>query len=396
MSAFPYRKVSSGLLSSFRSIIPAIVLSALLLTTSCSKKDQPLAGQVTTSPMEVTAFKVTPRDLPLVLDYLGQTEGSRVIEVRARVEGVIQKMSYTEGRMVKAGDILYRIDPKPFEISLENIRAQLAQEEARLENSQRSVKRLKPLVEQNAVSQKDLDDALSAETTAIAAVRGAKARVNEAEVNLGYTVIHATISGIAGRAMKQEGSLVSPGQDGILTTVSQIEPMYVNFNVSETDIIRYNDEEQKKMIRFPQGGNFDVELQFSDGSILPNKGKLNFATPFYNKETGMMGGRAVIGNPVARMLPGQSVRVFLKGAVRPNAILVPQRAVMQGQKGKFVFVVDGASKAEMRNIEVGEWSGDNWTVLSGLKAGDTVVVDGGIKLQNGMPIKAVFEKSMGK
>jgi len=368
----------------------AVVL-VILCNVSCGKKDPQKAVQMTMPPLDVSAVKVVPRDLPLVLDYLGQTEGSRVIEVRTRVEGVLQKMDFIEGRQVKAGDVLFKLDPKPFETTLENIRAQLAQEEARLENARRNVKRLKPMVEQNAVSQKDMDDALSSETTAAASVRGAQARVREAENNLEYTVIRSPISGIVGKTSKGEGSLVTPGPDGLLTTVSQLNPMYVNFNISESEMIRFNDEAQKRTIRFPAGGNFDVELKFSDGSTWPLKGKLNFSSPFYNKETGTLSARAVVNNQNNMMLPGLYVRVLLKGAVRLGALLVPQRAVMQGQKGKFVFVVDGSSKAEMRNVEVGEWSGDSWTITSGLKAGDIVVVDGAMKIQNGMPVKPVFE-----
>ena len=363
----------------------------LLCSLSCGKQAPPQAAQMTMPPMEVTATKVVPRDLPLVLDYLGQTEGSRVIEVRARVEGVLQKMNFQEGKQVRAGSLLFQLDPKAFETALEHARAQLAQDEARQENSRRNVQRLKPLVDQNAVSQKDLDDALSVETSAAAGVRGSQAKVKEAQTNLEYTTIRAPISGIAGRALKGEGSLVTPGADGLLTTVSQLEPMFVNFNISESEMIRFNDEAGKKTIRFPRGGDFDVELKFSDGSSWPVKGKLNFSSPFYNKETGTLSARAVIRNLDNKMLPGLYVRVLLKGAVRPGALLVPQRAVMQGQNGKFVFVVDAASKAELRNIEVGEWSGDNWTVLSGLKGGEVVVVDGAMKIQNGMPVKAVFE-----
>lgn len=359
----------------------------LVLLASCKSHEAPAAGEAAMPPLEVTAVKIVPADLPVVLDYLGQTEGSRVIEVRTRVEGVLQKMNFTEGKMVKAGEVLYRLDPKQFEITLENVRAELAQEEARLENARRSVRRLKPLVEQNAVSQKDLDDAVSAETTATAVVRGAKAKVNEAEMKLGYTVIKAPISGVAGRSLKQEGSLLSPGTDGQLTTVSQLDPLYVNFNVSENEMIRYNDEEKNKSIRFPKGGNFDVALKLCDGTIAPVTGKLNFTNPLYNKETGTLSVRAVVKNPGFHLLPGQYVRVLLKGGIRPNAIVVPQRAVMQGQKGKFVVVVDAASKAEMRNVEVGEWSGENWIITSGLKAGETVVVDGAMKLQAGMPVK---------
>lgn len=369
-------------------IVPSILMLSLLL--SCNKHDSPATVAASIPPAEVTAVKIIPSDLPIILDYLGQTEGSRVIEVRTRVEGVLQKMSFVEGRRVKAGDVLYRLDPKPFEISLENALANLAQEEARLDNARRNVSRLKPLVEQKIVSQKDMDDAVSTETTAAATVRGARAKVNEAKIKLEYTVIRSPISGIAGRSLKQEGSLVSPGTEGLLTTVSLLDPLYVNFNISENDIIRYNDEEDKKAIRFPKGKNFDVRLKLADDSYAPAIGKLNFTNPLFSKETGTLSFRAAIGNAGYALLPGQYVRVHLKGAVRPDAILVPQRSVMQGQKGKFVIVVNSDSKAELRNVEVGEWSGENWIITSGLKAGETVVVDGAMKLQAGMPVKIVY------
>jgi len=372
-----------------RLLMSALALLLCLTAIACRKTSPQQGAGMSMPPLEVSAVKVVPRDLPLVLDYLGQTEGSRVIEVRARVEGVLQKMDFVEGKQVRAGEPLFKIDPKPFETALENARAQYAQEEARLENARRNLARLKPLAEQNAVSQKDLDDALAAETTAAAALRSARAKITDAEINLGYTAIRAPISGIVSRALKNEGSLVTPGPEGLLTTVSQLEPMYVNFSISEGEMIRYWDEAKKGTLRFPPGGNFEVELKFSDGSSWPLKGRINFSSPFYNKETGTMSARAVVGNRDNKMLPGLYVRVLLKGAVRPGALLVPQRAVMQGQKGKFVFVVAADGKAEMRNVEVGDWSGDSWTVASGLKPGEVVVVDGAMKIQNGMQVKAV-------
>ena len=383
MPAFPQLHRPSA---AIRNLLPVLLL---LFVLACSKHDAAAPGGAAVPPAEVTAVKVVPADIPMVLDYLGQTEGSRVIEVRTRVEGVLQKMNFKEGNLVKAGEVLYRLDPRQFEITLENARADLALEEARLENARRSVRRLKPLVEQNAVSQKEMDDALSAETTAAAVVRGAKAKVSEAEMKLGYTVITAPISGAVGRSLKHEGSLVSPGGEGLLTTVSLLNPLYVNFNISENETIRHNDEEKHKTVRFPAGGNFDVRLKLADDSFVPVTGKLNFANPLYNKETGTMSVRAEVKNPGYILLPGQYVRVHLMGAVRPGAIQVPQRSVMQGQKGKFVIVVDAASKAEVRTVEVGEWSGENWIITSGVKAGETVVVDGAMKLQAGQPVKVV-------
>ncbi|MEW6219623.1 MAG: efflux RND transporter periplasmic adaptor subunit [Thermodesulfobacteriota bacterium] len=388
------RDASSAPPESIRtSRIPGVVfcLVFLLLVAACKKKEPPGGGgAMQMPPAEVTALRIVPRDVPLVLDYLGQTEASRVIEVRTRVEGVLEKIEFVEGNKVEAGAVLFRLETTPFETALENTRAQLAQQQAVLDNARRIVARLRPLVAEKAVSQKDLDDALAAETTAAAAVRGAQARVKEAEINLGYTTIRAPIAGITGRTQKNEGALVSPGPGGVLTTVSQLDPMFVNFNISETEMIRFTGEAQNKTIVFPEGGNFDVELKFADGSVYPHRGRLNFSNPFFNRETGTLGVRAKVANPTGEMLPGLYLRVHLHGAKRPNAILVPQRAVLQGQNGKFVFVVAESSLAEMRNVEVGEWVGQDWLITAGLKPGETVVVDGAVKIQNGMPVKATM------
>ncbi|MBF0528607.1 MAG: efflux RND transporter periplasmic adaptor subunit [Deltaproteobacteria bacterium] len=365
---------------------PAIILSLFVLATLLAGCQ---ASPVAPPPeiVEVSAVQVQARTIPVPLTYIGLTESSRLVEIRARVEGIIMERTFTEGKKVEKGALLFRLDPKPLETALENSRGLLAQEESKLANAKRVLQRLKSLITENAVSQKDLDEAIFSEQNYLASVKSAKAKVREAELNLGYATITAPLIGIIGRAQKPEGSLVSTGTDSLLTTISQLDPIYANFSVSAKELLKLDQEAESKRIIFPPEGKFDVELSLENGLVYPQTGQLNFAEPSVSPETGTMKFRAEFPNPDKSLVPGLFVRIKLKGAERPNAITVPQRSVLQGQKGKFVYVVDKSSKAELRLVEVGDWYDQDWIIHSGVTAGDLVVVDGAIKLQPGAALK---------
>jgi membrane fusion protein, multidrug efflux system len=335
-------------------------------------------------PAEVSAVTVEAKSLPVAFEYVGQTAGSREVEVRARVTGILLTRNFEEGARVKKGQSLFTIDRAPYEAALARAQADVAAAEARAEQAARNAARLKPLYAEKAVSQKDYDDAVSAEAIGNADVKAARARLAEVRLNLGYTKVEAPVSGIAGRSMRSEGSLVS-GPEVLLTTVVQADPIWVNFGIPDNEQSRLEKEAQAGRLTLPK--KFEVELRLADGSLHPVKGTLDFTDVRISPATGTREARAELPNAEAVLSPGQFVRVILHGAVRPNALLVPQRAVLEGPQGKFVYLVNEKNQAESRPVQVGEWSGDAWIITGGLKGGERVITDGLMKLGPGAPVK---------
>jgi membrane fusion protein (multidrug efflux system) len=334
----------------------------------------------------VAVAEVQPRTIPVEFEYPAQTAGSREVEVRSRVQGILQSRNYEEGARVQRGQSLFTIDPAPYAAVVTRSEADVSAAEARLANAQRNAKRLKPLFEARAVSQKDYDDAVSGEEVAAADLKAARARLAEARLNVDYTRVEAPVSGITSRALKSEGTLVSGPQD-LLTVVSQVDPIYVNFGLSEGEQAKLrNDAAQGKLV-LPANNRFDVAIRFQDGTTYPRTGKLVFTDVRVNNQTGTSDARAEVPNPAGEVHPGQFVRVILKGARRPNAIAVPQRAIVEGPQGKIVYVFQDG-KAMPRPITVGDWTGSDWIVTTGLDPGDKVIVDGIAKIFfPGMPVQ---------
>lgn len=367
----------------------ALVLLLPLLLVACQPSQGPAAA--TPPPPEVAVTEAQPKSVSLTYEFVGQTAGSREVEVRARVTGILLKRNYEEGALVRQGQSLFTIDPEPFKAALARAQAELAAAEARLGQAQRNSARLKPLFEAKAVSRKDYDDAVSLEEVAAADVKSAKARLTEARLNLEYTRVEAPISGIASRALPSEGSLVS-GPNVLLTTVTQIDPIYVNFGISGNEQLRLKREVEAGRLSLPRDGKFEVSVQLSDDTTYDRTGKLGFTDVRVNTTTGTSDARATLPNPDRLLQPGQFVRVRLTGASRPNVISVPQRAVLEGQKGKFVYVVNGDGKTEARPIEVGDWMGDAWLVNAGLSGGERIIVDGVMKIAPGAPVRVAAGK----
>jgi membrane fusion protein (multidrug efflux system) len=339
-------------------------------------------------PSEVTVMTVAQEVLPVTWEYVGQTAGSREVEVRARVTGILLSRNFKEGQRVKQGQSLFTIDPKPFEAALARAVADVAAAEARYEQAQRNAARLKPLYAEKAVSQKENDDAVSAEQIGAADVKAAQARLTEARLNLAYTRVESPISGITTRALPSEGTLIS-GPNVLLTSVVQVNPIWVNFGVPDNEQARIQKQAQDGSLKLP--ASFEIELRLADGSTYPHKGKLDFADVRVSLQTGTREARAELPNPDGALNPGQFVRVVVKGASIPNAVTVPQRSVLEGPQGKFVYVVDEKSTAQARPVEAGQWAGDRWVITSGLKGGERVIVDGVMKIGPGAPVK-VAEK----
>lgn len=366
-----------------------IFLTLSLITLCGCKSDQ---AKFSLPPVEVTALKIEPKTIPAIFEYVGFIESSHAVEIRARVEGYLNQIAYTEGDFVKEGDLLFQIDPLPFQAALDNAQGELKRQEAILWEAKRTVERLKPLYEKKAASQRDLDTAIANELAAEAGVESAKAQVRSAELNLSYTTILSPISGLSSLTNYRQGALISPGAGALLTTISVVDPVWVKFNVTSNEILTYNREVKDKQLKLPNDARFEAEIILADGSAFPFRGLLDYASPTLDQKTGTMIARATIPNPDSlkgeQLKPGQFVRIKVYGAVRPNAILVPQKSVQHGQDGLYVVVVDPDGKAEIRQIVAGEWFEEDWIIQKGLEAGELVIVDGVNKVVAGQKVSA--------
>ncbi len=360
-----------------------LLLLPLLALVSCRSGGGSGAGAA--ARVEVTAVTVTPRDVPAVFEFVAQTQSSRQVNIQARVSGFLERRVYTEGSLVQEGQVLFLMDPKPFQAQLDAEAAALSKQRAGLEVARADLERTKPLAAQNALSQKDLDDATGQFHSAEAAVEGAKARLETAQLNLSYCTIRSPVTGVAGAALQQDGSYISP-QSSLLTTVAALDPMWVNFSVSENQMQNYEDALAKGRLRGPAEGTFVVEVILVNGAFFPHSGRITFASPSYNAQTGTFLLRASVRNPEGALRPNQYVRVRLKGAVRPQAIVVPQRAVQQGSAGHSVWIVDAGGNAQPRPVVVGPWEAGDWQIAEGLQAGERVIVDGTLALRAGAPV----------
>ncbi len=361
----------------------AIIVVIAVLLPAC--KGQKKAA--TTQMPQVSVITISLKDVPIASEYVAQTQSSHLVNIQARVSGFLDKRLYTEGALVKEGQVLFQMDPKPFQVQLDQAKAALVKQEAVLNTARLNLERIKPLARQNALSQKDLDDATGQYQSAAAALDQAKAQVESAKLNLSYTTITSPVTGISSSALQTDGTYINP-QNSLLTTVAVLSPIWVNFSLSENEMQRYRNAISRGLLRAPKDENYEIEVILSDGSIFPHTGRITFAEPSYNSQTGTFLLRASVKNPDGILRPNQFVRVRVKGAVVMKSVLVPQRAMQQGSKGHFVWVVDKEGKAEQRPVKVGEWHGDDWFVFEGLRAGEQVVVDGALALHPGMSVSA--------
>jgi membrane fusion protein (multidrug efflux system) len=366
-----------------------LILSCFVLfVCGCQKKEPHIMP-----PIPVTAVRIEPQTVPVNFEYVGVAESSHIVEIRARVEGYLESINYKEGALVHSGDLLFVLDQRPFIAAVEEARGNLAREEALLWNAQQIKNRMVPLYDQNAISQKDLDDAIAGELSAQASVDIADANVYKADVNLSYTNIAAPVTGMASRAIFREGALISPGPNDLMTQIYVVDPMWVNFSVSDLDILKARDEMKQKLLTFPKNKDFEITIVLADGSLLPGSGYIDFLNPAIQQSTGTMLVRSVIPNPDYLIKPGQFVRVILKGAYRENATLVPQSAVVQGASGSFVYVINSNGEIEARPVILGDWYLDYWMINSGLKSGDVVVAEGVNRIRVGSKVTITSYKS---
>ena len=373
----------------------ALALSALLMLAACGKGEAPAAGAGAPKmpAPEVGVVVATPGDVGLLVELPGRLEASRVSQVRARAAGILQERLFREGSDVKAGQPLFRIDPAPYKATQLSAEASLARAEANAGQAKALAERYQPLVEVNAVSKQEYANAVAAWKAAEAEVAVARAALTTAGINLGYATVTAPISGRIGRALVTEGALVGQGEATELAMIQQINPMYVNFTQSASDVLKLRRALEAGLFKRgsgPQAASVRVVLE--DGTEFSESGKLLFSDLSVDPTTGQITLRAEVPNPKGALLPGLYVRVRLEQAQVSNAITVPQQAVTRTQQGDSLMVVDAQGKVSTRNVKISAGQNNRWVVLEGLKTGEQVMVDGFQKLQMmppGTPVKAV-------
>ena len=324
-------------------------------------------------PTEVSVVTVVPTAVPQTFEFPGQVQAFRRVEVRSRVEGVIEERPFTEGMIVQPGQVLYRLDSVRYE-------AAYRAAQARLENAKETYERVQPLLAQHAVAQQDVDNARSQYTAAQAALDAAKKDLDD-------TKVKAEIVGRVGRTMMEVGARVTGSAD-LLTTIDQLDPLYVSFEPSSQQLLEWREDARSRALIEP-GSPLQVRVVLPDGSLLPRVGRLDFVAPTLDPATGTEEFRATFPNPDRLLMPGQFVQVRLVGFVRENALAVPQRAVQTGLGRQYVFVVGKGDTVTTRDIQAGPWAGNLWIIDRGLVPGDRVVVDGLQKIAPGRPVKPV-------
>ncbi|MDB6112721.1 MAG: efflux transporter, family, subunit [Pedosphaera sp.] len=328
---------------------------------------------------------VSPKDVPIYADWIGTLDGYVNAQIRAQVTGYLLTQNYTEGSQVKRGDLLFQIDPRPFEAVLDQAKAKLAQDEAQYVRSQLDVARYTPLAKTSAISQQELDNAVATNLAAQAQVKADEAAVETANLNLGFTRIISPIDGLAGLAQAQVGDLVGPSSNP-LTTVSTIDPIKVYFTVSEQDYLAYRRQYTNVTERAAHEQELELQIILADGSIYPRPGRFYFAERAVNPTTGTLQLAGLFPNPTYVLRPGQFARVRAQTQIRKGALLVPQRAVTELQGSYQVAIVDAQNKGHLRPVTVGERTGSDWIIAKGLQPGDRVVVEGAQKVKEGMPV----------
>lgn len=348
----------------------------------------PRAAPPPPGPLAVNIVTVEPKDVPITVEYLGQTEASQTVPVRARVSGVLMERGFEEGRVVTEGQVLFRIDREPFEIALRRAEAGLQSAQAVLTRAERQVRRFEKLAAQQQAAANELEQAQESLGVAAAQVATQRALIEQARLNLGYTTIASPITGVIGMRQQDVGSFVGPAPEAepVLATVRKVDPLYVRFSVSERDLLRWQRMTEQGMVRDVAVEDLTVTVVLPDGREFPHPGRINFVDVAVDPSTGTAVIRSSVPNPDRTLLPGQFVQVRIGGASRLGAIAVPQSAVLQTPNGAAVYVADGGV-AQMRPVTTGGWSNGEWIIESGLRSGDRVVTDHLVQMRPGMPLE---------
>jgi membrane fusion protein (multidrug efflux system) len=367
-----------------RSLRTACPLLLVLALAACGHPETPPPP-----PPQVGVVTVHAQSVPLIRDFVGRLAATRIAQVRARVTGIVLQRVYTEGTDVKAGDVLFRIDPAPLQATLRSQQGLYAQAEAAAHDDEAKAKRMRELSTRGVISRQDLDDAVAAAESARAAARAAEANVENARINLGYATITAPIAGRAGMANVTEGALVSPTDADPLTTVQQIDPVYVEFSQAMAEVETLRRAQRSGDLQLGAPDQARVEVLLPDGSVYPHAGTLNFADLAVDPQTGAVSLRAIVPNPERTLLPGMFVKLRLMLGMRHHAIEVPQAAVQRDAQGAFLYVVGPGEVVRSRHVVLDGQRGSQWVVESGLAEGDRVIVSGLQKTQPGGKVQPV-------
>jgi membrane fusion protein (multidrug efflux system) len=363
--------ITSGMMLALIGVLAMSVLAA------CGKQENAAQAQGM-PPMPVSVVTVEPTSVPMSAEAVAQTEGAKEVEIRPRVGGILLKKLFEEGAPIKSGQAMFLIDPVPYQIALSNAKAQLAQQKARLDQAQRESQRLQALVATQSVSQREADNARSDSALALAGLAQYESAVREAELNLSYTTVTSPLSGVAGRFELSEGALVS-ANTSLLSTVSQLSPIWVRFSLSDAELAQLGGPLTQKGVK-------DVRLILPSGEEYSKSGQLNFAASGIDPQLGTQLLRATFDNEDKRLLPGQFARIRVVTGKKDGVFVVPQTAVLSNDQGKFVYVANDKNIVTIKPIVAGNWVGKDWVILSGLEAGDKVIVDNIIKLRPGAPV----------
>jgi membrane fusion protein (multidrug efflux system) len=338
---------------------------------------------------EVVVETVKAESLPLELEYAARTAGFREVQVRAQVSGILQERTYLEGSRVDKGQVMFRIDPRTYQAALSRAKGALAQEQARFRQTDRDLKRIRELQKKGYASESELDNAVSNYEQSKANIQAAEAQVLSKQIDLDYTTVKAPISGITSQETVSEGSLMvaADPNSSLLSNITQLDPIYVNFAAPDSDVESVRSSLQDGSLLLPEDGKMSVQITLGDNSIYPLEGKVDFTGSLVDRGTGKVSARAVVPNPEQKLLPGQFVRVQIKGLSLPNAMTLPERAIAQGPAGTFVYVVDAGGMARKRHVTTGRTANGRWVIVSGISVGERVIVEGLIKVRPDTPVK---------
>ena len=362
-------------------------LAAFLILCSCNEDKKASAEADKPTAISVDAVQVEPQNIPLSFEFSARAQGYKETQVRARVGGILLKKNYIEGAEVKEGDVLFEIDPNEYRAKLNNAKANLAKAQAQLHRAETEWDRIEKLFKQRVVSEKSRDDALAELESQKAAVLMAESEVETAQLNFDYTKVTAPISGVTGMEEQSVGSLISA--TGLLTTITQLDPIYVIFSASESEMMSLANMVRSGLVKNPENKSEVIaKVKFSNDVFYPLDGEINFINSGIDEGTGTIKLRAVFPNPKRQLKPGQFLRLVMEGLTRINALVVPQESIMQGGNGSYLYIVNDKNMVEAVNVQTGLMTKEGgWIIDGGLKAGDKVIISNLMKIRPGMTVE---------